>query len=373
MHALRMTLLFFGVATFPLYIFPSGLPQPSHLILFGFALTFFWKGTIFRHPSGMGWLIIAFWLYVTYRQMFFSAAQGGSHMDPAIYLFLNSLIAVAVYISQQESGRRFYQICFLGTIASLLVASTFLVFSGSSLVLTDQGMSRSIGSFNNPNQLGYFSVCSAGIISAIWYVEKRYTSIYIFGMALAFYSAATSLSKAAMLGIVFYLFIMITGLKWWQKACVIAVVSASMLGLSEIDVEDIKFIRRLGSIGQDSDDSFEARGYGIVMDPDLRLLYGWGEGYANSLIGHEVHSTFGNIVVSYGFAGSALALIAVTRLVSRSLNSKGLVYTASMTLPVMVYGIAHNGIRFSIFWVFLSVFFGLVSIVPKAPKGRTAR
>jgi hypothetical protein len=138
----------------------------------------------------------------------------------------------------------------------------------------------------------------------------------------------------------------------------------AFLAFSVIDqasFEDFQFINRLSNIGADSDDNLIARGYGALLNPDLRIFYGWGEGY--TLEGHpgatpehglEVHSTFGGVLIGYGLFGFIIFAAFFIHLVARVSSKVGVKFAIIIFLPTFFYGLTHNGIRFTIFWIFLA-------------------
>ena len=54
----------------------------------------------------------------------------------------------------------------------LSLVNTAESFEGISHFTKDGTRHRAIGTFNNPNQLGYFSVCIAGIASYLFLINK---------------------------------------------------------------------------------------------------------------------------------------------------------------------------------------------------------
>ena len=66
--------------------------------------------------------------------------------------------------------------------------------------------------------------------------------------------------------------------------------------------------RRIANVGEQQDDSFTSRGYDRIWQFPEYLLLGAGEGAYSRFRNwddNEFHSTFGTIVFSYGFVGSA--------------------------------------------------------------------
>jgi len=112
--------------------------------------------------------------------------------------------------------------------------------------------------------------------------------------------------------------------------------------------------KRLGSIGDQADDSIEGRGYYRITDNLELMAFGAGEGDFARLDRtddpKEFHSTPGNIIVSYGVIGVGLFLFFLF-VVFRRAPLSSLAFFA----PLMLYGITHNGIRGSLLWFFLAL------------------
>ena len=69
------------------------------------------------------------------------------------------------------------------------------------------------------------------------------------------------------------------------------------------------------------------------------------------IVGHEVHSTLGSVINNYGFLGLILFSAVLAIWAFRLWQSYGAVGMISIAGPAMLYGITHNGIRFTIFWL----------------------
>jgi hypothetical protein len=84
------------------------------------------------------------------------------------------------------------------------------------------------------------------------------------------------------------------------------------------------------------------------------LLWGMGEGgYDRFTImrGFEIHSTYANILVSYGLIGSFLALgVFLFTLKSNRSFFRNLCCMSG----IILYGISHNGIRNTLVWIVLA-------------------
>jgi hypothetical protein len=266
------------------------------------------------------------------------------------------LIAVSNFVATERKTA--LKAVRIGILVSLSIAVIGVFLFGFSFVAVEGAPVRTVGTFNNPNQLGYFALCSMGIAGVVFLSNRlsRFEITLVF-LACAFL-AVLSLSKAAIVSFVFYLLIFF-GRRRFTKTIPVLAVIATMAWLLAVyigsGVERLKVFSRLETIGASNDDSLEARGYGILFNPDIRLLYGWGEGYPEAVLGHEVHSTVGNILISYGLVGFSIFLAFVFVLLRRAGRQFGLLPAIGFLAPVMLYGLTHNGLRFSVFWVYAAV------------------
>ena len=112
---------------------------------------------------------------------------------------------------------------------------------------------------------------------------------------------------------------------------------------------------RLQDIGQQQDDNLYARGYIRIWYYPEYIVVGAGEGALyrfaeNSDPDHELHSTVGTILFSYGVIGLITFGAAILCLYRMSTDGRFL-----YLLPPLLYGLTHQGLRFSFFWLLLSV------------------
>jgi hypothetical protein len=122
-------------------------------------------------------------------------------------------------------------------------------------------------------------------------------------------------------------------------------------------------VERFKDIGGQKDDSFAARGYDRIWLTPEYLIAGAGEGAFNRFSNNnEMHSTFGTILFSYGLPGAALFLL-VLWIIFRRAPPRYLVYF----VPVCLYGITHQGLRFTQFWIFLALVFCSAQYGAKPP------
>jgi len=357
--------LILGILLTPLYIFSSGGIQPAHGILFLFILTqanqLLRIFLIEKHASSV-LFILTIWAF--FREGFGAIAHNDIRaLLPAIYWLYNFLLfaAVVTFLRTRERERALE----LAVPGAVLVAFFGILLLGYSLTIDSEGF-RSVGTFNNPNQLGYFSVCVASLMLLLWKsknIKGRTATVYL---AVAAFLSIVSLSKAAMVAVFFA-----GALVLWPKKLNLRSLTTSVIGIgitltaaySLFNAEnpnDINFVRRLNQIGQDQDDSLEARGYFAFLDGNaLHLIFGLDSTEVQNIVGHEVHSTIFSVFNTYGLIGLALFLIFLGLWCLRLYKNFGFNAFLYIAAPPMLYGITHNGTRFTIFWILLSASFAL--------------
>src|SRR5690554_4814011 len=145
-------LFFLGVALLPLYMFGSGGVQPAHMVFFLFVFFVF----LSRGVVAENWTVLLLVLggYTFAVESFYAISTGKPNdLINSIFIIYNLCVASAVYSYCSSFG---FKTLVPGVIFSALLAvSSITIFSA----VFESGGVRSTGTFNNPNQLGYFSVC----------------------------------------------------------------------------------------------------------------------------------------------------------------------------------------------------------------------
>lgn len=237
----------------------------------------------------------------------------------------------------------------LKIVAHAISASTILQAVLSLVSASGTGVRETLF-FNNPNQLGYWSLLSASIfLICTRHVPVR-TLVQTVTLLCLAYMAALSLSKAAMIS-----FVLLLGVHLLRspKLVIVAlgVAAVALAFSSEVGIVE-RVSARLENIGDQSDDSASGRGYDRIVKYPEHLLIGAGEGGFQRFSGveYELHSTFGTILFSYGLIGSALFLVLMYH-VFRC----GGYFQFAYLLPSFVYGLTHQGLRFSLIWLLFAV------------------
>lgn len=347
-------ILFCGIALFPIYLLPSGSIQLTHLFLFLFALLSIVSNKIRIKISTWIVLFILLVLHVFIIESLY-AINSHSHQNIInfFFLFFNLLIAISInqYVEKQGLNIIVYAVLTAATIA-LISATT------SGINLTEFGEDgREIGSFNNPNQLGFFSACLLSFAYLFYYFKKinYLTTLIIF--AIAVFLSILSLSKAAILANCITLFLALKpkAKKKWIIAWIITFILVLLIIIELYFLgyfDEYLFIQRLQNISQENDSSLESRGYFAFLNGNfIQLFFGMGSYNISIIVGHEVHSSIGSMINNYGFIGSFLFLSILYIWAYKIYKKMGFISAFCIVAPYFLYSITHNGTRFSFFWI----------------------
>lgn len=345
---------------FPIYVFQSGLPQPGDLlivILLPLSLLR-WNGKLYRDSvvSLRRLVVFVIWvIIINYTWMLLLGKFGFSGKDtfltlPAYYVF-DAATFFVVLLLYQRYGRRFLWLTFHVVLFTVLFQVAF-----SMLYKTSHG-GRGIVLFNNPNQLGFYALLSASLLA----LGRRRLGISPLktglGITAAVYLALLSASKAALLGTGILLLISVISNPRALMLAIVGMIIAGFVGGPVTDALDKTMTRIQAADRYEQYSFFEMRGYDRITNHPEYLIVGAGEGGLSrfedtSVIGdHELHSSVGTIVFSYGILGTLLFL----RFLSAVLGGAPF-RTWLLLLPAGAYSMAHQGLRFTLLWIVLGVF-----------------
>ena len=338
----------------PYYVLPSGLPQIGDLMLIAalpFALLLPDRcHSEFQNRFKFSMLIFCAYAALVNIGWAFALMEPRMAMGATYYAFNLSLMIIVLRIG------------FLHPKATLLtIASAVTVSAGLQAVsvgLTyDAGRLRQIASFNNPNQLGYWSLLSLCLLWSAslcvrirWYVQAP-------AVVCLIYTAAASLSKSALISIAILCLLHFIKTPKLILLGLVALVPVYFLMGDSMLAERVT--GRLQGIGEQQDDTLTSRGYVRILQNPEYALVGAGEGaeyrFSDPGIGehvdvdHEIHSTFGTIVFSYGIIGTIAFAVAVWCLYKMSYRGSFL-----YLFPPFLYGLTHQGLRFSFLWLLMA-------------------
>jgi hypothetical protein len=355
-----LVLLFAYLISMPFYVLPSGLPQPSDLVL-SVAFALFWtycaaRARVTLHPTlrQLTLVVLLFVTYVVAVGLCSTAAVGDVRIAlyPLFYLFnfLAFLLVLSLYSSEAE---RSLATVALGVLISLYLQTVLSLFLQG---INEEG-ERQVAFFNNPNQLGYYALLSASVLAIAREYRALSRTAYLTGMLCAVWLCALALSKAALVAIAVLLLIE-TSRKRVDVPLLLGAILATIAVSGAVDLVVLEnVIARLQDIGAASDDSAAGRGYNRIWLYPQHLIFGAGEGAFYRFSGTnngEIHSTFGTILFSYGVVGAAIFGLA-SLLVLLQVRLSRVLYLA----PAALYGITHNGLRDTLVWVLLALVLAL--------------
>ncbi len=340
------------------YVFPSGTPQPAdYLLVLVVAATVL--GAWGRLPDDpmlhllaglfVSWIVLvnATWFLLTGDFVFLKKTS--------FYVY-NIVVFMFVIAAGFHDWAKLKQVVWWSCAIALLAQVGWLE-------LLPDATRRATGTFNNPNQLGYWALL---LMACLVVVKDRegLGPVDVLALGAGFYITAASLSKAASISAMVLLLLAAVACGLRRSAGVL-LGAALALGLSlqvatggaieRIAALDTigALTQRLQNIGKQRDDSVLARGYPRLIENAEYLAFGAGEGSFARLnedgSSKEFHSTIGNLLMSYGVPG--VALFAALIIVVCAAAPKSMLYL----VPIMLYGLTHMGLRFSLFWVFIGL------------------
>lgn len=351
-------LLIAYLATFPLYLSPSGLPQISSVIAAGLFVVLmarhrrlFVASNDLPVLSALAHFVIYAWLVSLVWAVLLTTPAA---LLPAAYFTYNAALFAALHHLRWGLGERLHHIAVVGILLGL---GWQMLYWAQQVRAT--GFTREVLLFNNPNQLGYYALLcgiilalpASGVVAARWRVA---------GLAASALLVILSLSSAAMLA--FALLLPISVLAHRRNLGVtLAAVTLIVVGVLPNTQEAVTW-----RLEKSADESVVThRGYDRLVNHPEQLVFGAGEyGHGQrfeSELDLELHSSIATLLFSYGVVGSALFARFVWRL-SAGAAGRSWLYL----LPIAFYGLTHQGLRFSMAWVAIAL---LSTSRPRGPTG----
>lgn len=357
----------------PFYFWRSGIPQVSDLIL---ALLILWTvtTTLLRGKQNEDGLaksqinkVPFFWfaLFVYYTVLVnftwaLISPEKAAFVRSAVYLvfsFATMATFVALYTRYRNQLGRVLYFSLTASLVIQLVATVSLMGT--------QGP-RTSAFFNNPNQLGYYALLTAALLTILRVLDSYPAGVHYLSLFACLFISAASLSRGALVATLVVLVCALVfeprgrGVRFNMqvKGILFAVslfVSVGYLLRSQLEGLFNSWNLRAESKGR-SGEGLDDRGYQRILENPQHWFLGAGEGgYERFRESIEIHSLLGNIFFSYGIIGALFFTFAIVAIVRRN------PYSAIAYGGVFVYGLSHNGIRESLLWVMFAIS-GVVAI-----------
>ncbi|MGM0712198.1 O-antigen ligase family protein [Brevibacillus parabrevis] len=366
--SLDKVLLFLYVLLKPFYFFPSGNPQIADFVMMLLiAYTFLFQLKWLERKYRFFIVITLLFLYdILLVNGIWAIALGGvmEVFESTKWYLYNGAVMLTIIVLGQRDPRGYAKWLFWAVACSLAVQTLALLFG----LAPGEHDFRQALFFNNPNQLGYYGLLCLGIclFCARFFPVKSLYLFLVIGCSLSVIAA--SLSKAAILSAVlmYLVFLFVsskerTGLFWQNVLCVLALfflLFCVSLYTNENVLHDATIYtqvkERMETLGEDSDDNLASRGYDRIANHPQYMFFGAGEGQYErfeSTITLELHSTIANLFFSYGIVGTLLFLL----LLYAGVRGHRL-YSWYPLFFQIVYGLTHNGIRETFFWILLALY-----------------
>lgn len=381
--AIAYFLLLLGIFVSPFYLWGSGLPQLSHMILAAAAGLMLLSALVAWNPAWAAALVFVAYTAAINGIVALVNANPLPLSATAYYAF-NLVISVGILTLLHARGLEpaltaLYRVLFL-----VLVLQSAIVVTGLGRTFE---MFRATGTFNDPNQLAHWLIWVVVLLVAIGRALRYPVSHSLVALAIALPALALSASRSGILGmsvvIIVVLGLLLARLQKVarrvgpQKVALIAVPSLLLAVFGLGSWEGVGVVKQLSTglvlfqrfteVG--SFTSFEGRGYDRIWKFPEFLVFGAGESVFErwqdkSWFLLEIHSTFGGILFSYGLFGFSLFGIFLFQVI-RQLHSK--VNVILLGAP-MLYSFATYNLRNSMFWISVTVLLAVGAYLRERPR-----
>ncbi len=335
---------------FPFQLFPPGSPQiADSLMLIGIFSFFFKKWTINNYIKILSYFVF----YTILIGIFYSLINYDIEFlkTPLNYLYC---LASLIFVSQIANHSKFIPSTILAIFISLVIQ--LYVFT---VIGLDETQFRFILYFNNPNQLGLWALTQLVFISFL--LQKHSKSVItLFLLSASFilciFYISISISQAAIISaglIIIFLFVSYARFKGLYIFLPI-VLLFFILYNNEIKNSEFKFLINIenrinNEVNEDDgDNGLEGRNYTRLWQYPEYLFWGSGEGNSDRFgkEGMEIHSTYANVLFSYGIFGFFLFVLPIINFIKKKSFFLSIILGA-----YLVFTLVHNTIRWPLFWI----------------------
>lgn len=202
---------------------------------------------------------------------------------------------------------------------------------------------------NNPNKLGYNALLLSTTFLLLSKINVRDNLVDFFLFLWSSIIVVLSLSKSAIivLGVVTFVYLLRERLYAFFMIAIVVV----LILLFEFS-DTIYLAERFINASSENDSSLEARGYLILTEFDwYHYIFGMNHDYLASYHGnYELHSSFLFVITEFGLIG----LIFFGHFLGKIAQLKNGYLILAL---ILLYGLAHNGLRNTFFWLLMSYYF----------------
>lgn len=347
----------------PFYLWSSGLPQIGDILLVITMILYLFQNKFeLRYRSKTKFFLLLIfvllcWIISVNLIWAFILQKETSFFRPIMFYLYNFMVVLLTISLFTQHGKIFLNKIARTILISITIQIILFFISGN---YTGQ---RATGTFNNPNQLGYYAIFVSGFLMFINNYIKIKTKYFIIGIIFSGVLVLASLSNAAIISwSILYISYLFTKTKNKKQRKTILVITAILciasvsIYMNTTIIQDNLFFQaienRLIQTKDKIDGSSSVRGYDRITDYPQYWIFGAGEGEYQRFTGHggELHSTIGTIQASYGLVGSMIFFFIII-----SSTKSGFYKKNYIIFSILLYGLSHNGLRDSMFWILLSI------------------
>jgi len=370
-HLGSMPVLVVLVFATGIYVFPPGDPQPGHVLLLALAIPYLLslRSAPLDLPEK---LLIAFVVYgLCVNGVYYVKEGDPGFLKASVFWIYNILIFLSLrflFLRNPSVSRALPY-----ALAAMVVVLYAMAFFGGNAYYQSV---RFVGSFNDPNQLGYWLLCVfVGSMLATtkpkWFTPI--TTLLLFAVVVVL--IVLSGSRSAIFGFITLLIAvigwLIAGLRENEASrlrlryfllVIVFLVFASLLVGWYLYVEQADFKRAVDVLirrvfRENYSEQLDIRGYTHMSNFPQYLLFGAGHADVGrfSRWNVEIHSSIVAPLFYYGVIGFGLLFSFFYLLVKDRLRGWALVAFAAP----FVFGLFTYGLRNPIFWVMLAVVYTL--------------
>lgn len=340
------------------YVARGGTAQPADIMLC--ALAFFIVPpremlTLLKQELALAGLVI--WVALV-NLGWFMITNEPSFLPSILYFFFNLMIVITFFGVRQRDPEMFDKIVCRAIIAAVVLQTLVVLYER----VTHSGGLRNVGTFKNPNQLAYWGVLMLSMFLMLRRNKLRRLDLLF--MAAAIFCEFASASRAGLAALVallaMWMYYALGDVRKRVLACLAVIAVGVILGVSpamdRVMVQGAESSAVGSRLAEETNVSqFDERQYNRIIDFYEYTLAGAGEGYiarfkADNEYQLEIHSSFGTMLFSYGVPGLVLFVLLIAG-IYRKLPSSLAVYL----LPSLLYGVTHQGLRFTLFWALIGI------------------
>ena len=351
--------LYLAISLYPIYIFDSGSVQPSHffLIIFSIVTLLNFKIYINRYiVIFLTFLIYCLFVNIFYFYLEFIAFRDILHfkyLKEVLFLGYNFIITVSL-LTFFKYHKEFKQIKYC-----IFIAIAIIFFSFCYDLYFSQIEFRFTSYFNNPNQLGYFSVCIFSIVYLFYRNNYISYSLLVVLLSVIVLFSMLTLSKASYVSLLLCFFFSVKPINFKYSKIIefiFLLLIILIFMIFYLQIIELSIFKRTLNMFNESDSSLEIRGYKVFFEGNsFQSLFGMGIKNIFNIQKFEIHSTFFMVLTSYGLIGFFIFLTLMTFWILDINKTYGLRGLICVCAPSLLYGLTHNGIRFSMFWIMFAV------------------